>query len=167
MLQIHQKPLAHRIDSWTVANTSANGFRLRRSSVGRKMAHGQLLALCPHDGERFLLGQTTWLMQDKSGGLVAGIRTLPGIPAAVAARQVDVAGVPVGKYQSAFLLPAVPAVGAEQSLVIPQGWFRYGKIIELDTDRSWRVQLLRVLDDGPDFERVGFVVCPAESSPGE
>ena len=159
VLQIHQKQLTYNTDSWKVANTSANGFRLTRSSAGRKMAHGQLLSLCPHDGERFLLAQTTWLMQEKSGGLVAGIRTLPGIPLAIAARRVDVSGTAEGKFARAFLLPAAPAVAAEQSLIIPAGWFKYAQVIELFSDDSSRVQLLRVLDDGPDFERVGFAAC--------
>ena len=53
------------IEEWTVINHSANGFRLGRSHAGQKIAHSQLLAVCPHDGERFLLGQASWLMQEK------------------------------------------------------------------------------------------------------
>ena len=37
------------------------------------------------DGERFVLAQAAWLRQEKSGGLIAGIRVLPGIPQAIAA----------------------------------------------------------------------------------
>jgi hypothetical protein len=62
-------------------------------------------------------------------------------------------------YSRAFLLPAIPAAGAEQSLVIPQGWYHAGRIIDLYTDNAWRVKLLSLLDDGPDFERVSFVVA--------
>ena len=62
-------------------------------------------------------------------------------------------------YQRAFLLPAIPAVNAEQSLVLPQGWFRRGRIIELYTDGAWQVRLTRVLDSGPDFDRVTFEIC--------
>ena len=59
----------------------------------------------------------------------------------------------------AFLLPAVPALDAEQSLVIPPGWFSFGRLIELHTDGRRRVRLRQLLDDGPDFERVSFAVC--------
>ena len=156
VLQIRQPPLAHVIDHWQVANTSANGFRLLRGAAGRKMTHGQLLALCPHDGERFLLAQATWLRQERSGGLAAGIRVLPGIPQAIAARRVDAGE---GIFVRAFLLPAVPALDAEQSLVIPPGWFSFGRLIELHTDCRRRVRLRQLLDDGPDFERVSFAVC--------
>ena len=130
-----------------------------RSTSGKKIAHGQLLALCPHDGARFLLAQVKWLMQEKGGGLISGVRALPGIPFAVAARPLDRNTGGDGKYQRAFLLPAVPSVNAEQSLVVPQGWFRADRIIELFTDGAWRVRLVHVLDDGSDFDRVSFVVC--------
>ena len=156
LLQLHPKPLARHLDRWQVANTSANGFRLLRSAVGREMAHGQLLALRPHDGERFVLAQTAWLRQEKGGSLTAGIRVLPGIPQAIAARRVDSGE---GIFLRAFLLPAVAALAAEQSLVIPPGWFSSGRVIELHTGGRRRVQLRQLLDDGPDFERVSFAVC--------
>ncbi|MBS1227579.1 MAG: hypothetical protein H6R17_856 [Proteobacteria bacterium] len=154
--QLRPKALAHHLDRWQVANTSANGFRLLRSAAGREIAHGQLLALRPHDGERFVLAQATWLRQEKNGGLIAGIRMLPGIPAAIAARRVDAGE---GIFQRAFLLPAVAALAAEQSLVIPPGWFACGREIELHTDGRRRVRLRELLDDGPDFARVSFAVC--------
>lgn len=158
-LQVRQEQFTYSLDNWEVVNQSANGFRLVRSTSGKKMTHGQLLALCPHDGEHFLLARNTWLMQEKEGGLIAGIKALPGVPVATAARQVDLTGEVSGKYHQAFLLPAVPAVNAEQSLVLPQGWYRPGHLIELFTDGAWRVRLLHVLDDGADFDRVSFEVC--------
>jgi hypothetical protein len=159
VLQIRKEQIAYAVDVWEVVNQSADGFRLVRSISGKKIAHGQLLALCPHDGARFLLVQAKWLMQEKGGGLISGIRALPGIPFAIAARPLDRSAADDGKYHRAFLLPAVPSVGAEQSLVLPQGWFRNERVIELFTDGAWRVSLQHVLDDGPDYERVSFTVC--------
>jgi hypothetical protein len=130
-----------------------------RSVVGKKMEHGQLLAVCPHDGERYLLAHTTWLMQEQGGGLIAGVAALPGMPQAVAARLIRPEVSHTDQYSRAFVLPATPGVGNEQSLVIPQGWYRTGHIVELYADGAWRIKLLHVLDDGPDFERVSFVVA--------
>jgi hypothetical protein len=159
MLQVRQEQLAYSVDAWEVVNHSPNGFRLVRSTSGKKLMHGQLIALRPHDVEHYLLAQDTWLMQEKGGGLIAGIKTLPGIPTAIAARALDLTSEHSSKYDRAFLLPAVPAMNTEQSLVLPQGWFRSGRIIELFTDGVWRVKLMHVLDDGPDFERISFEVC--------
>ena len=47
VLQVRQEQLAYSLDTWEVVNQSANGFRLVRSISGKKVAHGQLLALCP------------------------------------------------------------------------------------------------------------------------
>jgi hypothetical protein len=159
VLQVRQEQLAYSLDNWEVVNQSANGFRLVRSTSGKKMAHGQLLALCPHDGDRFLLAKTTWLMQEKSNGLIAGIMVLPGIPLAIAARQIAQTGEHIGKYHRAFMLPAVPTVEAEQTLVLPKGWFRPERTIELYSEGTSQVRLLRLLDDGPDFERISYTVC--------
>lgn len=144
-------------DEWEVVNQSASGFRLIRSIAGKKVAHGQVLAVCPHDGERYFLAQVTWLMQDRSAGLVAGIAALPGVPQAIAARAVGDHG-NAELYSRAFLLPAIQAVDTEQSLVLPQGWYQAGRVIEIYTDGVWRVRLNRVLQDGPDFERVSFTL---------
>lgn len=159
VLQVRQEQLAYSLDTWEVVNQSANGFRLVRSISGKKVAHGQLLALCPQDSDRFLLAKTTWLMQEKGGGLIAGIMVLPGIPSAIAARPLAQTGERIGKYDRAFLLPAVPSVDAEQSLVVPKSWYRPERTIELHADGTWQVRLLHLLDDGPDFERVSFAVC--------
>lgn len=161
-LQIHKEQIAtaYGIDKWEVVNQSANGFRLVRSNSGRKMAHGQLFALCPHDANRFLLARIVWLMQEKTGGLIAGIKALPGIPAGIAARIIlEPSGAPADRCHPAFLLPPLAQTGAEQSLVLPQGWFRNGQIVELFAEGSWRVRLTHVLDSGPDFERVSFEIC--------
>jgi len=157
-LHLRHEQLSYGVDNWEVVNQSANGFRLVRSISGKKMEHGQLLALCPHDGERFLLAKATWLMQEKGGGLIAGIETLPGLPIAAGARPLENTGQPREKFHRAFLLPAIPVVSSEQSIVLPPGWFRSGRTIELFTDITWQIKLIHVLDDGPDFERISFVV---------
>lgn len=62
------------------------------------------------------------------------------------------------KYHPAFLLPATPT-SPEPTLVL-SGWYRPGRILELFVDKTWRIQLSHVVDDGPDFEQVGFTLCP-------
>lgn len=159
VLQVQREQLNFRVDEWEIVNQSAQGFRLARTSSGRKMAHGQLIALCPPGSDQFFLARTSWLLQERDGGLIAGVDALPGIPQPAAARALDGDSTPSGKYAPIFLLPAIPAVGSEPSLVLPAGWYRPGRIIALYTDKAWQVRLQQVLDDGSDFERVAFVVC--------
>lgn len=155
-LEVRQAQLGFAVDDWEVLDQSANGFRLLRSTAGRRMAPEQLLALCPHDGSAPLLAQVVWLMQEQSGGLVAGIAALPGKPQAVAARPLPQLGGQTDSYSRAFLLPAVAAIGAEQSLVLAKGWFSPERLLEVYVDGVWRVRLHRLLTEGPDFERVTF-----------
>lgn len=160
-LQIRHERLKanYAIDSWEVVNQSANGFRLMRSASGRKMMHGQLFALCPPDSVHFLLAQAVWLMQETKGGLIAGVRVLPGLPVAISARQVEPDGEPREPYQRAFLMPQLPPDSKEETLIVPNGWFRPGAIVDMHTDKTYRVRLKEVLDSGPDFERISFVAC--------
>jgi hypothetical protein len=158
-LEIRQTQLGFTLDDWEVLDQCANGFRLLRSSAGRRIESGQLLSICPHDGSSHLLAQVVWLMQEQSGGLVAGVAALPGKPQAIAARPLAQQPGHTDLYSRAFMLPAVPAMGAEQTLVIPSGWYHPERVLEICGDGNWRARLLRLLADGPDFERVTFVVA--------
>lgn len=157
-LLIRRKDFDVPVDDWRVLNQSATGFRLDRTVAGQKLAHSQLIGLRPPDGDRFLLAQTHWLMQGLEGGLVAGVGVMPGVPVAIAARATG-ANVSFSEpYSRAFMLPEVPAMGAKQSLVLAQGWYHTGRVIEIFTDTAWRVKLTALIDRGVDFERVGYVL---------
>jgi len=85
-LEVRQTELGFAVDDWEVLDQSANGFRLVRSTNGRRLAPEQLLSICPQDSDVHLLAQVVWLMQEQGGSLMAGISALPGKPQAVAAR---------------------------------------------------------------------------------
>ncbi|MCP5267580.1 MAG: hypothetical protein H6943_00935 [Zoogloeaceae bacterium] len=157
-LNIQTERQTNRPDEWEVVNQSANGFRLMRSIAGGKLSHGQLLAVCPHDGDLYFLAQITWLMQDKSQGLVAGIASLPGVPQAISARIISEQKGQSDFYSRAFMLPDIPAVSTVKTVVLPNGWYKAGRIVEIYTDSAWRIRLDHVIKDGPDFERVTFVL---------
>lgn len=150
------RPTSYTVDVWTAINQSANGFRLARSTPGRKIAYGQLLALCPDDGQDFLLAQTRWLRQ-QNDGLIGGVRALPGMPRAIAARALD--QVASGRFHRVFLLPEMAAIDAEPTLIMPHGWFRPGRMFELFSGGVRRIRLRRLVEHGYDYERVSFTIC--------
>lgn len=147
-------------DAWEVLNESANGFRLERRGVGQRVAHKQLIAVRPPDGDRFVLAQAHWLMQERDNGLVTGVEVLPGAPEPIALRRVQSGPSSMTEpFSPGFLLPEVPAMSAPTSLVIPAGWYQAGRILEMHTSTTWRVRLNGVFQRGTDFERVGFVMA--------
>ncbi len=155
-LTIHEQP-DYPVDHWEVVNHSASGFRLTRSSVGQKLAHGQVLALCPHDGENFILAQVTWLMQERDGSLIAGVAVLPGMPQGVGVRFPGAYAGNADKFVRAFMLPALPAIKECGSLVLPAGMYQASRPLEITADnRTWQVKLKNILQRGVDFERVSF-----------
>jgi len=106
-LKIHPA-VSYPVENWTVINHSANGFRLAQSNPGQKIRHEQLLVVCPHDGEHFLLAQATWLMQEESNGMILGIATLPGLPLGIGVRFASGNGAISDQLTRAFLLPPMP-----------------------------------------------------------
>lgn len=144
-------------EEWTVLNHSANGFRLARSHAGQKIAHSQLLAVCPHDGERFLLGQASWLMQEGSGGLVIGVSVLPGMPEAVGVRHAPAHAGNADRYVPGFLLPPVAAIHEEGSIVIPSGMYQPSGSLEVQAEgQSLLLRMTHVRQRGVDFDRVSY-----------
>lgn len=148
------------IDEWSVINHSANGFRLARSCAGMRVSHGELMVVCPHDGEQFLLAQTTWLMQEDDGGLIVGVATLPGLPTGIAVR---VAGAKEGNHERfvrAFLLPALPAIREEGSIVLPPGMYQASRILDVFSgdEAPWQLRMNHILQRGGDYDRISYQV---------
>lgn len=151
-------PASFPTDEWTVVNHSASGFRLLRTAAGEPVRHGQLLAVKPHDGERYLLAMVCWLMQAQSGELEAGIATLPGIPEGIGVR-ILIPGTPRDeRFVRAFMLPALPAIHEDPSLVLPTGIYQASRVLEV-VQGNWRIRTVRmnhILQRGSDFDRVSY-----------
>jgi len=145
-------------EAWEVADESANGLRVirRAASPGRRYAHGQLIGVRPADAKGFLVGQVRWLMAAENGDLHAGLKLLPGVPSAVAVRPTGL-NVQDQSFLPALALSALPAADAPASLVVPPGWFKPKRVIEVHNGGTTaRVRLVEVLERGLDYERVTF-----------
>jgi cyclic-di-GMP-binding protein len=147
-------------DRWEIINQSAAGYRLIRRLAGQRVMHKQLIVVRPPEHQHFLLAQAHWLMQERSQSLAAGVEVLPGVPEAVAVRAPAQGGGDYnGRFEVAFLLPEVPAMNADASLLLQSGVFQQGRILELYTTTVWRVRLTGLIQRGSDFDRVSYVLA--------
>jgi cyclic-di-GMP-binding protein len=148
-------------EPWEAADESAQGVRIIRrvSTPGKRYSHGQLVGVRPSDAKGFFLGQVRWLMTADNGDLHAGIRLLPGLPAACAVRATGL-NVQNEKYVPALCLGPVPALQSPPCLVLTLGWFKPKRVLDLFIDSPVRARLTEVLERGLDFERVAFEVLP-------
>ena len=131
----------------------------RANEPGKRMAHGQLLGVRPGDGKQFMLAQIRWLMGADSGDLHAGVKLLPGLPSPLAVRPTGL-NVQADSWVPAIGLSAVPALESPPSLVLPNGWYKPKRIVELYSERAAKVMLIDVLERGVDFERVAYQPVP-------
>jgi hypothetical protein len=98
-------------------------------------------------------------MEGENGDLHAGVRLLPGSPAGCAVRATGV-NVQNEKFSPALLLGAVPAINSPMSILLPPGWFKPKRVLDLIVDGLTRIRLLEVLERGLDYERVTFEKLP-------
>jgi hypothetical protein len=142
------------VETWQIKDESASGLRLARvdPAASSRLMLGQLLGIRLGDAKA-LLCTVKWLSVSVEFELRIGVQILPGIPQGVAIRATDAAA---EQTAPAFLLAAVAALQAPETLVVPAGWFKPRREIEVLTDRPGKLRLAAVIDRGADFERVAF-----------
>lgn len=145
------------LESWQLADESTQGLRIvrRAGNPGKRYSNGQLISVKPADSKNFILGQVRWLMTAENGDLVAGVKVLPGLPAATAVRPTGL-NVTKEKWVQALTLTAVAALESPPTLLVPSGWFKPKRVVEVWVQSSIRVRLVEMLDRGIDFERVVY-----------
>jgi hypothetical protein len=147
------------LEHWQILDESSQGLKLvrRAGNPGKRYTHGQLIGLRPNDSKNFMLGQVRWLMQNDAGDLYAGVRLLPGLPAATAVRPTGL-NVVGAKYVQALSLTGVQALDTAPSLVVPSGWYKPKRVVEVFVENHLRVRLLEVPERGSDYERCTYEV---------
>lgn len=153
----HVSQLGFGLETWQIQDESALGFRLiRPDQDGMRIRLKQLIAVRPTDSSAYALGVIKWLIFPLDGGLHIGVRILPGLSLAVAARPLPLIMDAANKYTQAFLLSDMPVLREAASLVLPPGWFGPGRLVEIRGKESQTVKLLTLIEKGNDYERVGF-----------
>ena len=147
----------YALERWTIREESLGGLRIERGDDGGKgrFVQQQLIALQPEAGKSLILGVIRWLSVSDDFELRAGVRMLPGVPQCVAVRATGLNAMDE-KYVQALLLPAVPALQSPVTLIVPPGWYRPKRMVELFSDKAEQILLTGVVDRGTDFERLSI-----------
>jgi hypothetical protein len=145
------------LEHWQIEDESSQGLKMvrRAGNPGKRYTHGQLIGVRPADSKNFMLGQIRWLMQNDAGDLYAGVRLLAGLPAATAVRPTGL-NVMGAKYVQALSLTAVQALNAPPTLVLPSGWFKPKRVVEVYVEGEVKVRLTELLERGSDHERCAY-----------
>ena len=151
--QIH----GYAMELWTLLDESLTGLRMHRSAdtPGARLAHSQLVGVRPADSQHFMLGTVRWLLSTRELDLNAGVRINPGVPQAIAIKPTGI-NAAAEKYAPALALPEVAALRSPASLLLPIGWFRPKRVIEIWRDAPQQVLLTALIERGVNFERVSF-----------
>jgi len=147
----------YALEEWRIEDDSATELHMVRPAGhgAKRYAHGQLVAVRPPDASGFILGQVRWLIGAASGDLRAGVKLMPGIATATLVRGTGLND-KAERPASALSLAAVPAVKSPASLVLPAGWFKPKRVLEVGDDKPYNVRLTEVIERGSDFERVAY-----------
>jgi cyclic-di-GMP-binding protein len=144
-------------EDWLLQEESLSGLRMVRpiASSGGRYIHAQLIAVRPADAKNFLMGVVRWIKTDENDDLHVGIRIIPGIARAVAVRPTGL-NAQAERFVPALYCPALAALSAPPSLILPLGWYRPKRILEVYSDSSELLLLTGVIERGSDFERVAI-----------
>ena len=81
---------------------------------------------------------------------------MPGIPGVAAARQVSAHAGSRAPYLPCFMLPAVPALKSEASVVIPGGWYQAERVLEIHADRPFQARMTAQVASGTNYDQINI-----------
>lgn len=147
----------YAVEDWLLREESLSGLRIVRpaGSSGGRYAHTQLIAVRPADAKDFIVGMVRWLRTDENGDLQVGVNIVPGVPQAVAVRPTGI-NAQTEKFVPGLYCPALAALSSPASLIVPPGWYRPKRILEVYSDSSELLLLTGMIERGSDFERVAI-----------
>lgn len=150
--------LGYTLETWDIIDQSVTGFRMVRQEGTSRVEHRQLIGLRIPNGERLLLAEISWLQYRQDGSLSAGISILPSPPSVAAVRIVGNERGIKDQYRLGFIIPPVPALKTDSSLLIPAGWFQSDRRLAVQTEGlNWQARLDKLISRGSNFDRVSFV----------
>jgi len=137
------------VDAWDVVGERLGALRLRRrSSGGRGVAVGRIVAVRAGEGAAFQLGMIRAL-QEGPAGLEAVVALYPGKPEALAVRGAS------GPWAQAIGLPAIEKLGVAPSIIVPPTMAARGRTLTVrGPDAAHEVKVKEIAEREGDFARI-------------
>ena len=128
-----------------------------QGNPGARVLPLQLFAVRPQDSKNFMLAIVRWVVM-VGDDLTIGVRLLPGVPEPAAAR---LTGLNARNeiFHQAFFGPAIPALKSPASVILPAGWFKPGRVLDIFAAQLLKIKLQESLERGVDYERATFEVA--------
>ena len=147
------------VEEWQLKDESAAGIHVTHaaSDVAVRVGHGQLVGIRLQGSQGMQIGVLRWANVGNDDQVHAGILVTPGRPEPVAIRSTD-ADTAREPYRQAFLLPAVVALNCLASVVLPTGWFKLGRILDIAGGSCRQIRLLQLTGHGSDFDQASYEV---------
>lgn len=126
-----------------ISNTSLGGYGMELEQAPNSVQTGELVVIREPGHNTWNLGSIRWIRSRQKQATQLGIELIAPNAEPVAVRILNKTG-ENGKYLRGLRLPALPAIGQEETLILPILPFKVGSKAELaDGDEIQRIQLLK------------------------
>jgi cyclic-di-GMP-binding protein len=147
-------------ESWGIIEETRGALKLMRpASSAQGLVVGRLMGVRLSPQSPWMAAMVSAILEESGGSHHATIALIPGVPAAVAVRPGDQRNRVDAQYVPALSLPAIPALGVEESVLIPANLSPPGRGIDIALTgqaQGKEITVHEVIERGADFERVTF-----------
>ena len=139
---------------WQILNISAGGLGLRKFPHTDDQVHvGDLICVRNNLAEHWSLGAIRWANHDAQQQLNIGTQLIAPVARAIGIRQVERSA-----FERAILLPELPTLKQEASMIAAPGTYSAARVLELDEDGNLRrIMITQLVESTARFERFQFV----------
>ncbi len=147
-------------ESWGLIEETRGALRLLRPvNSAQGLAIGRLMGVRLGAQSPWMVGIVSSILEESDGSYHATVTLVPGAPVAVGVRPADQRNRAGAQYVPAIMLPAVPALVLEESVLIPPNLSPPGRGIDIvlpGKSQGKEITVHEIIDRGNDFDRLTF-----------
>ena len=152
--QLEEQVDKHRLEDWTQLDGNDDGLGVSIPMIRSQHVAGGLVSMRYADESGWHLGIVKRVGIDNDGSFRLGLRTFHGSPRIA---EIDLSERPVEGTDAGTAVRAIAFDTSDNQLLIPTGTYVEGLKLSVTVGSLKRnVQLIRLIESGPDFELVEF-----------